>query len=142
MPINVPKAVIAGVAGTAVMTIVGVYVAPMMGIPKMNPAEMLAAAMGGNLVLGWIAHFMIGSTLAVAYAAVAAKLPGAPWVRGALYGIGPWLLAQLVVMPMMGMPLFSGSMALAGGSLLGHLLYGAVVGAIYGPPLATTPAHV
>ena len=45
----------------------------------------------------------------------------------------PWLLAQIVAMPMMGMPLFSGSMELAGGSLVGHLVYGGVVGTIYGP---------
>lgn len=36
-------------------------------------------------------------------------------------------------MPMMGMPFFSGSAVLATGSLIGHLVYGAVVGAIYGP---------
>jgi uncharacterized membrane protein YagU involved in acid resistance len=53
-------------------------------------------------------------------------------VRGALYGLAPWLLAQLVVIPMMGMPLFSGSAVLATGSLIGHLVYGAVVGATYG----------
>jgi hypothetical protein len=40
----------------------------------------------------------------------------------------------VVVMPMMGMGLFSGSMVMAGGSLIGHLLYGAVVGAVYGKP--------
>jgi hypothetical protein len=34
---------------------------------------------------------------------------------------------------MMGMPLFSGSMVMAMGSLIGHLVYGAVVGAVYGP---------
>ena len=31
---------------------------------------MLAGAMGGSIVLGWIGHFMIGVTLAVGYAAV------------------------------------------------------------------------
>jgi hypothetical protein len=32
----------------------------------------------------------------------------------------------------MGMGLFSGSLPLAMGSLIGHLVYGAVVGAVYG----------
>ncbi|MBI2388599.1 MAG: hypothetical protein HYV09_03185 [Deltaproteobacteria bacterium] len=49
-----------------------------------------------------------------------------------LYGVAPWLLAQLVVMPMMGAGLFSGSALVAGGSLMGHLIYGAVVGVAYG----------
>jgi hypothetical protein len=41
---------------------------------------------------------------------------------------------------MMGMPVFSGSAAMAMGSLIGHLVYGAVVGAIYGAPV-TMPTH-
>jgi uncharacterized membrane protein YagU involved in acid resistance len=53
-------------------------------------------------------------------------------VRGAIYSIAPYLMAQLVVMPMMGMPLFSGSATLAMGSLIGHIVYGAVLGGIYG----------
>jgi hypothetical protein len=41
-------------------------------------------------------------------------------------------MAQVLVMPMMGMPLFSGSVPLAMGSLIGHLIYGAVIGSVYG----------
>ena len=130
--VNLLKAMIAGIAGTVAMTIVSVYLAPMMGMPKMNPAEMLAGQMGGSMVMGWAGHFMIGIVFAIAYAFVAESLPGAPWLRGALFGIAPWLLAQAAVMPMMGMSFFSGSMVMAGGSLIGHVIYGAVVGATYG----------
>lgn len=132
MQINWIRAAAAGLLATGVMTAVGLWGAPMMGIPAMNPAVMLAGAMGGSLLLGWMGHLMIGIVLALGFAAVAPRLPGSPWFRGALYGIAPWLLAQVVVMPMMGMPLFSGSMIMAGGSLLGHLVYGSVLGAIYG----------
>jgi hypothetical protein len=45
-------------------------------------------------------------------------------------------MAQLVVMPMMGMGLFSGSALMAGGSLVGHLAYGVVLGLTYGAPAA------
>ena len=48
--------------------------------------------------------------------------------------MAPWLLAQVVVMPMMGMGLFSGAMSLAMGSMLGHIIYGGVVGVVYGEP--------
>lgn len=133
MGINYMKVVGAGVLGTLVMTAVGVWVAPMMGIPAMNPAEMLAGQMGGSLALGWIGHLMIGVILALIYAVVAAgRLPGPPLVQGAIFSLAPWLMAQLAVMPMMGMPLFSGSVALAMGSLIGHLVYGAVIGAVIG----------
>jgi uncharacterized membrane protein YagU involved in acid resistance len=134
MRIDMVRAIGAGIVGTAVMTAVGLWVAPMMGMPPMNPATMLAGTMGGSLVLGWMGHFMIGIVLAVIYAAVAAaRLPGHPAARGALFSLAPFLVAQVMVMPMMGMPLFSGSMVMAMGSLVGHLVYGAVVGVVYGP---------
>lgn len=38
------------------------------------------------------------------------------------------------------MPVFSGSAVLAMGSLIGHFVYGSVVGAIYAAP-AQSPAH-
>ena len=131
--IQIGRAVLAGLIGTFVMTAVGVWVAPIMGIPRMNPAQMLAGSIGGNLALGWIGHLMIGVILAIVYALVASALPGRPAVRGALYGIAPFLMAQIIVIPMMGMPLFSGSAPLAIGSLLGHLVYGGIVGGVYGP---------
>lgn len=131
--IRIGRAVIAGIIGTVVMTLFGVWVAPLLGMPAMNPARMLAGAMGGNMALGWTAHFMIGSILAVGYAVVAPALPGAPALRGALFGIAPFLAAQIVVMPLMGMPLFSGFSVMAIGSLVGHLVYGAVIGSVYGP---------
>ena len=130
---NWARAIFGGVVGTLVMTAVGVWLAPMMGIPRMNPAEMLAGQMGGNIALGWAAHLMVGVILAIGYAIVSPSLVGPPAVRGAIYGVAPWLLAQVAVMPMMGAPIFSGSVVLAMGSLLGHLIYGAVVGAVYGP---------
>lgn len=126
----------AGLVGTAVMTAVGLWVAPMMGIPQMNTAAMLAGQMGDNMMLGWAAHLMIGIILALIYALVAPSLPGAPAVRGALFGLAPWLVAMLVLMPMMGMPMFGGAMPAAMGSLIGHLVYGAVVGLVYGLPVA------
>jgi hypothetical protein len=132
MNINIGRAVLAGAIGTAVMTAVGLWVASVMGPPPMNPAVMLAGAMGGSLALGWLAHFMIGITLAAGYALVGSRLPGPGFLRGALYGIAPFLMAQIVVIPMMGMPFFSGSTAMAMGSLVGHLVYGGVVGSFYG----------
>lgn len=132
MSINWSRAGLAGVLATMVMTAVGLWIAPLMGLPAMNPAAMLTGAMGGSVALGWLAHLMVGTTLALAYAVVAPRLPGSPALRGALYGLAPWLVAQTVVVPMMGMPVFSGSALLAMGSLIGHLVYGAVLGAAYG----------
>ena len=128
------RAVVAGLIGTLVMTAVGVWMAPLMGLPPMNPADMLASAMGGNALLGWAGHLMIGIVLALIYAVVAPRLPGPPVVRGAVYALAPWLVANVAMMPMMGMPAFGGAAGPAIGSLIGHLVYGAILGAIYGDP--------
>jgi len=131
----------AGLLGTLVMTAVGLYGAPLMGIPAMNPADMLAGRMGGITILGWMGHLMIGIVLAIAYAKVfSGRLPGPAVARGAIFSLIPWLMAQVMVMPMMGMPLFSGSLAMAGGSLIGHLAYGAVLGGVAGGGAASHPA--
>lgn len=131
---NWPRAVAGGVLGMLVMTAIGLWIAPVMGLPRMNPADMLAGAMGGSVLLGWAGHLMIGIILALIYAVVAPRLPGAPAMRGALYGLAPWIVAMVAVLPMMGMPPFGGSAAPAMGSLVGHLVYGAIVGVIYGQP--------
>ncbi len=137
------RAIGGGLVATAAMTAL-MLTAPAMGLPPMNVGAMLGAVMGGSLALGWMAHAAAGVALAVAYAALfAARLPGPGALRGALYALLPWIAAQLVVMPMMGAGPFGGSFAAAAGSLMGHLLYGAVLGGIYGTAgaRATHPAH-
>lgn len=129
---NWPRIVVAGLAGTLVMTAVGLWVAPMMGIPRMNPAEMLAMQMGGNAALGWMAHLMIGIILAGALSLVGSFLPGPPAVRGALFSLAPWLVAMAIMMPMMGMPMFTGGPKGAIGSLIGHLVFGCIAGSVLG----------
>ncbi len=131
---NWGRAVAGGLIGSLVMSAVGMFVNPMMGLPAGNPAAMLAGAMGDNVMLGWMAHLMIGVVLAIIYAFIAPRIPGPPAVRGALYSMIPWLMAMVAMMPMMGMPAFGGAAAPAIGSLITHLVYGAVLGAIYGMP--------
>lgn len=131
------RAALAGLAGTAAMSVL-MLMAPLMGLPPMNIGKMLGSVMGGVVPLGWAAHFMIGIVLAIVYAALfASRLPGPAFLRGAAYSIVPWLVAQLVVMPMMGAGLFSGSAMVAGASLMGHLVYGAVLGLAYGESTAS-----
>ena len=64
-------------------------------------------------------------------------LPGGPIVKGTTWGIVLWFLAQAMVMPMMGGGFFSmnmGGMMAVAGSLIGHVLYGSILGAISGAP--------
>ncbi|MDT8324779.1 MAG: DUF2938 family protein [Bacteroidota bacterium] len=128
-------AIVAGIAGTAVMSVM-MAIAPMMGLPPMNVPSMLSNFMGMPLFLGWVMHFMVGSILAVQYAAFASsRLPGPPVLRGMLFGLAPWLMAQVIVNPMMGAGVFAMNAAapvgMVMGSLLGHLVFGAVIGKLY-----------
>ena len=143
---NLTKALGAGIAGTIVMTLFAAT-APLMGMPEMNVPEMLSGFMGVPTIAGWLAHFMIGTILALAYAFVLiSKLPGKPVVRGILFGLIPWFMAQILVNPMMGAGVFAvntpAPMLMVAGSLMGHVVYGAIVGLVYGTTagLETAPA--
>jgi hypothetical protein len=144
--LNWKRGLVAGLVATGAMTIL-MLMAPAMGLPPMNIGRMLGSVMGGSLVLGWMAHFVIGTGLALIYADYfAGRLSGPGFFRGAAYALVPWLIAELVVMPMMGAGVFGGSFGAGFGSLMGHLVYGAVLGTVYGTepqPVGTgrTPAH-
>jgi len=134
------KSILAGTAGTIAMTIFATM-APVMGMPEMNIPKMLAGTMGISVAIGWVAHFMIGIVLALIYGKFFSnRLPGSYLLRGMLFSIIPWIMAQLMVMPMMAVMnnlpftsgIFSGSLIMSLGSLLGHLVFGAVLGFTYG----------
>ncbi len=131
--LRVGRALAAGVVGTAAITML-MLGAPLMGMPKMPIGEMLGSFLHIGSAAGWVMHVVIGLVLAVIYAGwFAGRLPGGPALKGAIYGFGVFVLAQLVVTPMMGGGVFSGgNMPMIAGSLMGHLVYGALVGAVYG----------
>jgi len=132
--VNFGRAALAGLAATAVMTML-MLAAPVMGMPKMLIGDMLGSFLHIGSAAGWVMHAMIGVVLALIYAGVVAgRLAGNRAVRGMIYGFGVFLVAQLVVTPMMGGGVFSGgNMSMILGSLLGHLVYGTVLGGIYHP---------
>lgn len=135
---NIGRSMAGGLVGTGMMTAMMYFVAPMMGL-NMDIAAMLAPMVGGSWAAGMAMHFVNGAVIfPLVYAYVLyAKLPGSPAMRGSLWGVVLWLLAQMVVMPMMGAGFFSmamGGIMAAMGSLMGHVLYGCVLGAIAGGP--------
>lgn len=131
--------VFAGIIGTIVMTIV-TFLAPYMGLPKMSPPEMLASMMGFPVIVGWIAHFMIGIIFAVGYSYLFLQLLKTSnlVVKGVLFGIAVFIFAQ-IMMALMGallggIPKPEGGMApLIMGSLIGHIMYGVPVAFIAKP---------
>ena len=131
---NVTRLVLGGLVGTMAMTAMMYMVAPMMGV-RMDIAAMLGSMLGGSWAAGMAMHFINGTVLfplVYGYLFVS-RLPGPPLLRGALWGVVLWLIAQTMVMPMMGAGLFSaaaGGMVAAVGSLVGHVLYGTILGTV------------
>ena len=128
------RAALGGFIGTIAMTAMMYVVAPMMGL-HMDIAAMLGSMLGGSWALGLMMHFVNGAIVFPAMYAyvVYARLPGSPVVRGTVWGVALWLIAQTMVMPMMGAGLFSseaGGVMAAMGSLVGHILYGSALGFI------------
>lgn len=136
---NVRRAVTAGFVGTAVITALWL-IEPKVGLGHLAVGDILSSLLALATAYaslgpapGWILHFAVGVTLALIYAALfVGRLPGSPMRRGLLYGGLIFVLAQVVFMPLVGAGLFSrGDPALLAGSLLGHLVYGGLVGVIY-----------
>ena len=84
-------------------------------------------------------HFLNGTVIfpAIYIDALYARIPGSASIKGTTWGVVLWLMAQVVVMPMMGGGFFSiamGGMMAATGSLVGHVFYGSLLGIIASAP--------
>ena len=135
---NIGRAILGGLVGTIVLTLLMYIGAPMMGIPKMDIAAMLGSLLGG-WTMGMVMHFVNGVLIfPLIYTFVLfSRLPGIPATKGILWGLTLWLIAGLMVMPMMGAGIFgtaNGGMMAAAASLMGHIVYGALLGVIAGGP--------
>lgn len=131
------KMMIAGVAGTAVMTLVATM-APMMGLPKMSPPAMIATMTGLPLIAGWVMHFMIGIIFAASYGFSFFKKVDTASKRismGLLFGILAFVVGQMGMMAM-GMifsaPPMGDMLPMLMGSAIGHIVFGLTVAFVYG----------
>lgn len=141
---SLTKAIGGGLAGTVAMTLMMRFVAPMMLGHPMDIAGMLASMMGGVWAVGMAAHLMNGVVIfPLVYAFVAFRyLPGPPVLRGALWGAVLWLAAESMVMPMAGAGFFSagiGGPKAVVAALMGHLVYGALLGYVAGAAVQDAP---
>jgi hypothetical protein len=141
------RVILAGILATSVLSVL-MYVAPMVGLPKVD----MAAAIGGFLDrpavtfsmrwwIGLAVYFIAGSILSplLFYYAVPA-LYGKPWVRGMEWGVLLWGFGAVWVMFYMGIAYYEPfttepSMSTVS-SLAGHLIYGAALGVAAGHAVA------
>lgn len=145
------RAMYGGFLGVALMT-VWIRGAWLLGFPPLESGSLLGSMLIGNLlhtdvnaqfILGMLFQVILGTVvLALLYGEFYARIPGGhePWVHGALFALLLWLVGQLITAPLLGalaglnVGIFSsalGPLAIVGG-LIGHLLYGLILGTVYG----------
>lgn len=119
----------AGVAGGLAGGLVFGMLMQMMGMIGM--VAMLVGS--GSTAVGWVVHLVISAAIGGGFGLVGGRFlarTAAAVGAGAVYGVIWWVLGPLVLMPAkLGMPLFQVD-ATAGKSLMGHMVFGVVLGAV------------
>lgn len=133
---NLVRGVIGGLVGTILFTLLGQFMAPKIIGQPMDVAKLLEPMLGGSYQLGVAVHFLIGVVVfPLAYLVIGfERLPGPGWLRGALFLILLYLIAMVVVMPVLGYGFFFDSPPKAMAALMSHLVFGLAMGAIIGRP--------
>ena len=130
---TVSKAMVGGLLGTLVQTMLLYGVASLMTGRSINLASMLEQSCDA----GMLVHLFSGSVLfPLGYVYLASQgLPGAPVLKGMLWAGLLWVIAEGVMAPMLGAGIFSaelGGLPAALRALLGYLAYGATLGGFVG----------
>ena len=130
------RALAGGFLATVVFTLFGLFVALYVIGQQMDVAALMAPMLGGSHTAGVIAHFVAGTVVfPIAYLILGIRnLPGPAWLRGAIFMIPVYLVAMAVMMPILGQGFFFGSLPKAMVALVGHVVFGLVMGAIIGKP--------
>jgi hypothetical protein len=129
----VAKAMVGGLLGTLLQTIMVYGVASVMVGHAMNVAAMLE----GSCAPGMLAHLLSGGVIfPLGYIWLSSQsLSGPPVLQGMLWGGLIWFGAEVIIAPMLGAEIFStalGGLPAALRALLGYLVYGATLGGIVG----------
>ncbi|WP_417260392.1 DUF6789 family protein [Celeribacter sp.] len=132
---NLKNGVVAGFIGTVVLSAMMVVKAMMGVMPELDVAAMIAMMMGTPVIVGWIIHFMIGSLAwGGGFALFYDMIPGNSAIaKGTVFGVAAWLGMMIMVMPMAGAGLFGMKMGMMAPmmTLVLHIIFGAVMGAVY-----------
>lgn len=133
---NIAKGMLAGFAATIVLSLLMLMKGAMGLMPALDPIGMIAMMMGVSTAIAWGVHFMIGTVIwGGAFALLEPHLPGWElWLKGVVFGIGAWLIMMVAMMPMAGAGFFGMQLGMMAPvmTLAMHLVFGAVLGGVYG----------
>lgn len=136
----------AGIVGGLVAGVVFGVMMQMMNAPTPEGASMPMMMMvakvvrSESLAVGWLYHLFNSAVIGAIFGWLfgdRARTWGAGLGWGALYGVAWWVVGAQILMPiLLGMPAFAPLMMppmrmVAMGSLLGHLIFGLILGATF-----------
>jgi hypothetical protein len=129
----VTKAMVGGLLGTLLQTIMVYGVAPIIAGQPIDVTAML----GHSCPPAMLAHVLSGSVIfPLGYVWLSSQsLAGPPVLKGMLWAGLIWFGAEVIMPPMLGAEVFSaalGGIPAAMRALLGYLVYGATLGGIVG----------
>jgi hypothetical protein len=130
---DVAKAMVGGLLGTLLQTIMVYGVAPMIAGQSIDVAAMLER----SCAPGMLTHLLSGSVIfPLGYVWLSSQtFSGPPVLQGMLWAGLIWCVAEVIMAPMLGAEVFStalGGLPAALRALLGYLVYGATLGSIVG----------
>lgn len=133
---NYWKGMAAGFVATIVLSAILVMKSSMGLMPDLDPIQMLGNMIGdGSRTVGWVMHFVIGTIMwGLLFTAIFGAAVNGFWWRGIVFSLGAWLIMEVVLMPMAGKGLFGMNAGMMGWMmpLVMHVIYGAVLGGVYG----------
>ena len=133
---SIPAGLVAGFIATVVLSAMMVIKGMMGVMPELNIAVMIGNMMGSSATVGWIVHFMIGTIAwGGGFALLYVLIPGDnAVVKGIGFGVAAWFGMMILVMPMAGAAVFGMNLGIMAPIMtLGlHVLFGAVLGGVYG----------
>jgi len=101
---TLPRGFVAGLIATGVLSAVLLIQASLGALPQVNMIAMLATLVSASMLVGWIAHFVIGALLwGLLYALIYPRIPGrGPVAKALAFAVGAWLAMMILLLPATG----------------------------------------
>ncbi len=128
---KIKTGILSALIATIVLSLIMVMKAKMGVMPQLNAIAMLAGMMGTPLIMGWVAHFIIGTLIwGILFALLVDKLPGSIMTSALIFSVLAWLMMMVGPMPMAGAGLFGMHIGIMApiATLVLHLIWGFVLG--------------
>ena len=148
MEFSIVAAIVAGLLGTAVMTGMMLW-GRKLHLPAVDAHGILGHMRSANQTssLGYVMHFLLGAVFAIGYAFVFVTIPVNILLMGAVLGVVHWLIVgwMFAFAPLAHAGMQAGTIEETGAymlkslgitgffaGLVGHVVFGLVVGLVYG----------